>query len=148
MPRLIKGRTFYTEPWYNSYRGMIDRCYREKNASYKYYGGRGIKVCKEWHNISNFEKWVNEHPFFEGATIDRIDSNGDYEPNNCRWASMFEQCNNRRNSILIEWNGTTHSITEWAMILGINRSTLHNRYYRGDRGERLFEKVRYNRCQD
>ena len=123
MSRLIKGRTFYTEPWYNSYRGMMDRCYREKSANYKYYGGRGIKVCKEWHNISNFEMWVNEHPFFKGATLDRIDSNGDYEPNNCRWTSMFEQCKNRRNSILIEWNGTTHNITEWAMILGISRKS-------------------------
>lgn len=140
--RLVEGRTFYKEPWYNSYRCMLDRCYREKNYSYKYYGSRGIKVCDEWKDIRNFETWVKEHPYFEGATLDRIDPNGDYEPNNCRWATMFEQCKNRRNSILIEWNGEIHNITEWAKIIGINRSTLNNRYCRGDRGDRLFGKRR------
>lgn len=144
--RLIKGRSFYKEPWYNSYRAMMDRCYREKNVNYKYYGGRGIKVCDDWHNILNFETWVKEHPYFDGATIDRIDSNGNYEPNNCRWATMFEQDKNRRNSIIIEWNGEKHNITEWAKITGLNRGTLNNRYWRGDRGDKLFEKVRYERC--
>jgi hypothetical protein len=142
--RTIKGRSFYKEPWYNSYRCMMSRCYRKKDPSYKYYGGRGIKVCNEWHDILLFEAWVKQHPFFDGATIDRIDNNGDYEPNNCRWATMFEQDKNRRNSILIEWNGETHNITEWANITGINRSTLCNRYWRGDRGERLFRKVVQN----
>lgn len=138
--RLIKGRSFYKEPWYNSYRGMMSRCYRQKDASYSRYGGRGIKVCDEWHNIENFEKWVKEHPYFDGATIERIDNDGDYCPENCRWATMFEQDKNRHNSILIEWNGETHNITEWAEITGINRSTLNNRYCRGDRGDRLFRK--------
>ena len=139
--RLIKGRSFYKEPWYNSYRCMMSRCYRKKDPNYKYYGGRGIKVCDEWHNILTFEAWVKRHPFFDGATIDRIDSDGDYAPNNCRWATMFEQDKNRRNSVLIEWDGKTHNVTEWANITGINRSTLNNRYWRGDRGERLFRKV-------
>ena len=138
--RLIKGKTFYTKPWYGSYRSMMGRCYRKKNASYKYYGGRGIKVCDEWHNIEAFESWVKEHPYSKGMTIDRIDPNGNYEPSNCRWATMFEQDKNRRNSVLIEHNGETHNITEWANITGINRSTLNNRYYRGIRGSRLFER--------
>ena len=141
--RLIKGRSFYKEPWYNSYRGMMSRCYRPKDASYKYYGGRGVVVCNEWHNILNFEMWVKENPYFKGATLDRIDSNGNYSPDNCRWATMFEQDKNRRNSILIEWNGEIHNITEWSEITGLNRSTLKNRYWRGDRGDRLFEEVRY-----
>lgn len=76
--RLIKGKSFYTKPWYNSYRGMFSRCYRQKDASYKHYGGRGIVVCDEWHDIEKFEKWVNENPYFDGATIDRIDTNGNY----------------------------------------------------------------------
>ena len=139
--RLIKGKTYYNKPWYNSYRCMMSRCYRKKDASYKSYGGRGIAVCEEWHDISVFEKWVNEHPYFEGATLDRIDSNGNYEPSNCRWATMFEQCQNRRNSVLIEYNGERHSLSEWANITGINRSTLSNRYWRGDNGERLFRKA-------
>ena len=137
MSRLIKGRTFYKEPWYNSYRGMKSRCYRTKDPSYKYYGGRGIKACDEWLNIENFEKWVNKHPYFEGATLDRIDTDGDYAPDNCRWATMFEQDKNRRNSVLIEWNGETHNITEWSKITGINKSTLNNRYHRGWNTERI-----------
>lgn len=140
MPRFVSGKVYYTKPWYNSWKCMKSRCYREKDPSYKYYGARGIKVCDEWHNILNFEKWVDENPYFDGATIDRIDTNGNYEPSNCRWATMFEQDKNRRNSILIEHNGETHNITEWAKITGINRSTLKNRYWRGVRGEKLFER--------
>lgn len=141
--RLIEGRSFYKEPWYNNYRCMKSRCYRPKDPSYKYYGGRGIKVCDEWLNIENFEKWVKEHPYFEGATLDRINVDGDYEPPNCRWATMVEQDNNRRNTLYIEWNGENHTISEWAKITGLNRSTISNRYYRGDRGDKLFEEVRY-----
>ena len=141
MSRLIKGRTFYLFPWYNSYRCMMSRCYRQKDPSYKYYGGRGITVCEEWHDIRNFEKWVELHPFFEGATLDRIDTNGNYSPSNCRWATMFEQDKNRRNSVLIEHKGTMMNITELAKETGINRSTLNNRYCRGDRGERLIRSV-------
>lgn len=139
--RLIKGKTYYTKPWYNSYRGMFNRCYNETYVCYGRYGGRGIKVCEEWHDIANFEKWVEEHPYFDGATIDRIDNNGDYEPSNCKWSTMFEQDKNRHNSIIIERNGKAHNITEWSNITGINRSTLANRYWKGDRGERLFREV-------
>lgn len=63
------------------------------------------------------------------------------------WATMFEQCKNRRNSIVIEWNGERHNITEWAKITGIKRSTLNNRYVHGDRDERLFRKVE-EKCYD
>lgn len=143
--RLIKKQTYYKKPWYNTYRCMKSRCYREKDPSYKYYGGRGIKVCEEWLNIRNFEKWVEQNPYFEGATIDRIDCDGDYSPENCRWATMYEQDNNRRNTIMIEWEGECHSLSDWSQIIGINKSTLKNRYWRGDRGDRLFEKVRYKR---
>lgn len=141
--RLIKGKTFYNKPWYNSYRAMMSRCYREKDVSYPLYGGRGIEVCDAWHDIEVFEAWVEDHPYFKGATIDRIDTNGNYEPSNCKWSTMFDQCKNRRNSIIIEHNGERHNITEWAKIIGINRSTLNNRYWRGDRGEKLFEGRRY-----
>lgn len=141
MGRLIKGKSFYKKPWYGNYRSMMDRCYREKNCNYNRYGARGIRVCEEWHNIENFEKWVEENPYFEGATLDRINVDGNYEPSNCRWVTMKEQCNNRSNTLYITYNGETHTISEWAEITGINRSTLNNRYCRGDRGDRLFRKV-------
>lgn len=139
--RLIKGKSFYKKPWYNSYRSMMDRCYREKSPNYKNYGMRGIVVCEEWKDIEQFEKWVEISGYKKGLTLDRIDVNGNYEPNNCRWATMKEQDNNRRNTIFIEFNEETHTISEWAKIKGINRSTLNNRYWRGDRGKRLFRKV-------
>ena len=141
--RLVEGKTFYTKEWYNTYRSMMSRCYRENDVSYNRYGGRGIKVCDEWHDIQNFEKWVEEHPYSKGMTIERIDINKNYCPENCRWATKTEQANNRCNTIVIEWNGEQHTISEWADIVGLNRSTLNNRYWRGDRGDRLFEGVRY-----
>lgn len=124
-------------------KSMMDRCYRKKAWNYPHYGGRGITVCDEWHNIENFEKWALNSGFRKGLTLDRIDPNGDYCPQNCRWATREEQANNRRNAIIVEWNGEVHSLTEWAEIIGINSSTLESRYWRGDRGERLFEEVRY-----
>ena len=142
---LIKGKSFYNKSWYNSYRGMMDRCYREKTSNYYLYGGRGIKVCDEWHNIENFEKWVETSGYKKGLTLDRIDVNGNYEPNNCRWATMKEQDNNRRNTIYIEHNGEVHTISEWAEITGINRSTLNSRYCRGIRGDKLFKKIISNK---
>ena len=135
--RLIKGKTYYNKPWYNSYRSMMSRCYREKDASYKHYGGRGIRVCEEWHDIQNFEKWIENNPYSKGMTIDRIDTDADYSPNNCRWATKAEQANNRRNTISLEYKGEKHTLSEWAKIKGINRSTINNRYCRGWSTERI-----------
>ena len=122
---------YYKEPWYNSYRSMMDRCYRESAANYKYYGGRGIDVCEEWHDINSFKDWIATSEYQPGLTLDRIDSNQGYTPSNCRWASMKQQDNNRRNTKFVELDGTRHTITEWAEITGINRSTLNNRVHRG-----------------
>lgn len=139
--RLIKGRLFYKEPWYGIWRGMMDRCYREKAGNYRYYGGRGIKVCEEWHNIENFEKWVFASGYSVGMTLDRKNTYGDYSPENCRWADMKTQCNNRRNTVMVEHRGEKHTISEWSEITGINRSTLKNRYCRGERGAALLRPV-------
>lgn len=128
--RLIKGKTYYTKPWYPSWHAMLDRCENPNVQNYGLYGGRGIRVCAEWHDIQEFEKWAEQTGYEPGLTLDRIDVNGDYCPNNCRWATRKEQANNRRNTLHITFLGETHTLSEWAEILGVNRSTLNNRYHR------------------
>ena len=109
---------------------MLDRCENPNVHNYPLYGGRGIKVCEEWHNIEQFEKWVKTSGWKKGLTIDRIDVDGDYCPENCRWATRKEQANNRRDTVRIKFLGEEHTLSEWAEILGVNQSTLKNRYYR------------------
>ena len=138
--RLIKGRSFHKEPWYNSYHSMMDRCYRESAKNYPFYGGRGITVCEEWHNIEAFESWVMESGFQKGLTLERKDVNGNYCPENCVWATKKQQANNRRNTLVIEYNGERHAAGEWAEILGMCRSTISNRYYRGLPVEKVLAK--------
>lgn len=122
---------YYKQPWYKSYESMMRRCYCEKDIGYKNYGGRGIKVCDEWHDVACFARWVEKSGYQKGLTIDRIDTNKNYEPSNCRWANMQIQSNNRRNTIYLTYQGETHSIADWARLLNCKLSTLHSRYYRG-----------------
>ena len=85
---------------------MIQRCENEKNPNYQNYGGRGIKICEEWHNLENFIKWAYDNGYEERITtdrknvlsIERIDVNGNYEPNNCKWIPFKEQGKNKRYS--------------------------------------------------
>lgn len=128
----------YKEFWYNSWRSMMRRCYNQKAKNYKYYGGKGIFVCDEWKNPEIFGEWACVSGWFKGATLDRLDNSKGYSPENCRWSSKKEQATNRSTTVFIEAYGEYHSLTEWSEILGINRSTLTNRYDKGDRGERLF----------
>lgn len=129
--RLIKGRSFYKEPWYGTYHSMMDRCYREKARNYSWYGGCSIKVCDEWHDIEKFEQWAISSGFKKGMSLERKNVYADYSPDNCIWATAKQQANNRRNTLWIEYNGERHTVSEWADILGICRSTISNRYYRG-----------------
>lgn len=103
--------------WYD----IQNRCYNEKCQAYKNYGARGIKVCDEWRNsYSSFENWAYSNGYDNNLTIDRINVNLGYSPNNCRWVTKSQQCNNRANNIFIEYNGERHSIAEWARIMGMS----------------------------
>lgn len=111
---------------YGTRLNMIDRCTNPKNKTYDYYGGRGIKVCKEWLNketgVAAFCEWALANGYAEGMTIDRIDVNGDYSPDNCRFVDYFTQGSNKRNNRLITHNGETKTQSEWARHYGKNRA--------------------------
>ena len=120
---------------YNVWRSMKARCLTPSHKAYTDYGGRGITVCKEWLNFSKFREWALSNGYDENApkwvcTLDRINVNKGYAPENCRWVDMFEQGRNKRNSKIIEYNGEQHTLREWADILGIGYQTLYARITR------------------
>ena len=95
------------------------RCYDEKNIAYHRYGGRGITICDEWKNdVKAFYDWATANGYKDSLTIDRIDNDGNYCPENCRWATVKEQASNRRSNILVTHNGKTQTMKEWAHEVG------------------------------
>lgn len=116
----------YKERLYISWRSMKLRCSGHSDEQHRrQYYERGIKVCQEWENdYSVFRDWAMKNGYKEGLTIDRIDVNGDYTPENCRWATSKEQANNKRDVRMITFNGETHSMPEWADIVGIPYQTI------------------------
>ena len=125
----ITTHGMYYSREYSIWGGMEQRCLNRNNHAYKNYGGRGIKVCNRWLKFENFYKDMGECPV--GKTLDRIDNNGNYKPSNCRWATVKEQNNNRRNNHLLTFKGKTQTIAQWAKEIGINRATLSSRIYKG-----------------
>lgn len=129
---------------YRKWRGIIDRCYNVKTNGYKNYGGRGIKVCDEWKkDYMNFYNWAYKTGYKDGLTIDRINNDGDYEPNNCRWLTVKEQCNHKRNNHLLTYNGMTYTLKQWSEKLNISYSTIKGRSLKGWNNEEiLFGKTK------
>ena len=110
------------------FHSMRNRCNNKRDpANYKNYGGRGIKICKEWSSSRKFISWAKANGYKPGLTLDRIDNNGDYSPENCRWITQKEQCNNRRTSRFLEYKGERKTLVQWAEVVGIKKTTLHNR---------------------
>ena len=110
---------------YRIWSGMKSRCLNKNVPEYKNYGGRGIKVCERWMDFSNFLEDMGARP--DGLSIDRVNNDGHYEPDNCRWATEIEQHNNRSDNTLLTYNGETLTISEWSRKLGINKHTLADR---------------------
>lgn len=114
------------------YNGMRLRCYNENNVNYKYYGGKGVTICDEWLlSFENFFDWAINNGYNENLTIDRIDSEKEYSPDNCKWSTKKEQAYNRSISVKLTLNGRTMYMTEWAEELGIDKKTLSWRYNNG-----------------
>lgn len=112
---------------YYSWSNMIQRCTNPNNRYYAEYGARGIKVCEEWKNASNFINWALSNGYNDTLTIDRIDFNGDYCPENCRWVGLKVQENNKSVNNYVQYDRWVFPVTIWAEITGIKRATL---YYR------------------
>jgi hypothetical protein len=124
-----QNRKGYRTPIHIVWSQMIQRCYNPNNHKYKDYGGRGIKVCDRWrYSFENFYEDMGEVP--EGLTLDRKDNDGDYTPENCHWATMKEQQNNRRDNVWITHAGETKTRTQWERSLGMKLGTLNNRLNR------------------
>lgn len=115
---------------YTIWKQMISRCQNVHDQAFSDYGSRGIEVCKEWlgeYGFQNFYKWSIKNGYADNLTIDRINVNGNYEPSNCRWATMKEQQNNRRNNRFLDLNGEKHTIAQWSEITRINAGTIRSR---------------------
>lgn len=126
---------------YHKWKGMRERCYDKNSKPFKNYGGRGISICDEWKNdFAAFRDWAIENGYEEGLSIDRIDVNGNYCPENCRWITLEEQQRNKRNVKPITWNGETHLLPEWAEITGIKYGTLWKRLHEGKPLDEVFKK--------
>lgn len=132
------GRSKRNPNLYTLWAQMLSRCENPDNKWYYRYGGRGIKVCEEWHDYLKFEEWVESNggkP--KGMSLDRIDNNSDYCPENCKWSTQKEQTRNTNRNVNITYNGKTQCLSDWANELGVTFSTLEHRYHRGWDVERM-----------
>lgn len=118
----VSGET----PIYRAWRKMLDRCLRASEQNYKYYGGRGIKVCKRWRVFSNFLADMGRS-WKRGLTLERKNGNRNYTPRNCTWVTWKDQQNNKVNNRVISFRGKTMTLTQWAEYLGIPERRLSSR---------------------
>lgn len=126
---------------YKIYHHMKQRCYDSGNSRYKNYGGRGIKICQEWlSDFKNFYNWALENGYKENLSIERIDVNGNYCPENCKWIPMIEQYKNKTNNIIVEYKGEKKILSEWCKELNLRYSIVHRRLNDGWDVEKAFFK--------
>lgn len=117
---------------YSRYKHIKERCYNPNSKSYHRYGGRGIKMCDEWLNdYQLFEDWCLSHGFQEGLAIDRIDNDGNYSPDNCRFVTLKENNQKRNTTRWYTINGKTKNLQQWCDYFGVKRGTVHTRLEHG-----------------
>jgi len=116
---------------YRIHRHILNRCINPNDISYKNYGARGIKVCDEWLSFEKFAEWAFHNGYNDSLTIDRINYNGDYTPENCRWSTIKEQNYNKRSLQMYEYNGEKHCIAEWAELFHMKYKKLWKRLHMG-----------------
>ena len=129
---------------YKIWRSMKYRCNNPASKDFRNYGGRGISVCVAWQSdFAAFREWALANGYKEGLSIDRIDVNGNYTPENCRWISSFAQHSNTRSNIYAEINGERHTVAEWCRILDLPHNAVRSRISRGISPEKaLTEPIR------
>lgn len=132
-----KNRT----PTYKSWSDMRTRCNNPKAVCYSSYGGRGIAHCERWEKFENFLADMGVKP--ENKTLDRIDVNGNYEPSNCRWATVEEQAANRQATVHIEYNGIKYSLSSFARHVNLSQSGVRLRLDKGWTPERIAKTNRW-----
>lgn len=131
---------------YKIRQGMIDRCNNPNNKAYKNYGGRGIRVCDEWSGNDgyvNFRKWSMSNGYNDAFSIDRINNDSDYSPDNCRWVDRKTQANNTRVNLRITYKGETHTAMEWGDIYGISGHKIARRYNAGWELDEVFDEKKH-----
>lgn len=127
------------ERLYKIWAAMLNRCFNKNNRAYSRYGGRGISVCEEWrNNYSSFRKWALENGYSDDLTIDRIDNDKGYSPDNCRWADRIVQQNNRSFNHIVTYRGESHTFAEWERITGIQQEKIRHRLAKGLPLEQVF----------
>lgn len=125
------GDANHNVPLYGIWSAMKRRCNNPNAQYYDIYGGRGITVCSDWQDYLPFKSWALSNGYKEGLTIDRIDCDGNYEPNNCRWITIQEQQRNRRNNKYYEYKGQLYTVREIAQMVGLKPRTIQGRIERG-----------------
>lgn len=126
---------------YKIWHSMKSRCDYSFKGSERYHG-RGIKVCNEWsESFQAFMNWAMSNGYSDELSIDRINSNGDYSPDNCRWATLEVQNNNKSSNVLVDIDGEKKTIAEWARLSGLKYETIRSRISRGVTGKRILQKL-------
>ena len=137
-----KENAVYKTPLYTTWGNMVQRCSNSKRPDFKYYGARGIAVCEEWKSFENFKQWAYANGYSEELTLDRIDNSGNYEPQNCRWVTRYQQNCNLRSNRKYQMAGKTFTLSQLCRIYGVNLSTAR---YRLAHGATIQETLTTNR---